>query len=78
MEKLTLTFTAQSEDGREFTIHQFINFIEAGTMDDPNAVVEGLKRLVTSEGDSVNRIEKGKYEIVQGGIVLTSDDPEAP
>ena len=78
MREHTLTFTAKSEDGREFTIYQFTDLVDTGTRGDPNAAVEGLKDLVTSEGDSVNRIEKGKYEIVQQGLRLTSDDADAP
>jgi hypothetical protein len=78
MEKRTGEFAAHTEDGREYTIFVFTNFIDAGTRDDPNAVVEGLKRLVTSDGDDVNRLEKGKYKVVSGGIELSSDDPDAP
>lgn len=78
MEKHTATFQAQSNNGHEYTIFEFTNLVDAGTMGDPNAVIPGLKRFCTADGDSVNRTDKGKYMIVDSGMELFSDDPDAP
>ena len=40
--------------------------------------VEGMEELKTFEGMAVNRLEKGKYQIVQTGIIVQSDSPDAP
>jgi len=37
----------------------------------------GLRELRTSGGRAVNRIEKGRYQLLTGEI-LTSTDPNAP
>ena len=49
----------------------------AGSMEDPNAEIEGLKELQTEDGLHVNRLEQGKYQIVVTGEVLVSKDPGA-
>ncbi len=33
--------------------------------------VEGMEELKTFEGMAVNRLEKGKYQIVQTGIIVS-------
>ena len=78
MEKHTATFTAHTQDDQPVVIHQFTKMVNVDGMGDPNAVIPGMKRLCTEDGDSVNSIEKRKYEIVQTGVVVTSDDPSAP
>lgn len=78
MERLTKTFTARSKDGQEFVLHVYTNFIAVGTLSNPRAEVPGLKRLRTSDGMAVNRLDSGRYEIVQTGVVVMSDAPDAP
>lgn len=71
-------FRARNEDGQEYVIEVHTNWIDAGTMKDPNAKIPAaLKELWTSTGERVNRIEKGTYEIVSSGLILTSTDPNA-
>jgi len=72
------TFSAVAKDGTEFEISEFQTFIECKTFDGTEWVA-GMKQLRTSDGESVNRIEKGKYEVLQvfGLIAVTSDDPNA-
>ncbi len=72
------SFIAVDEDGHEHRLHVLVEIIDAGSKDDTNAELEGLKRLQTDDGRPVNRRGKGKYEIVESGKVLTSDDPSAP
>jgi hypothetical protein len=74
----TGSFMTVDDDGRRYIIYIYTNFIKAGTFDDPNAVLEGMKEFRTSNGMHVNQIGKGKYKIVQTGVILTSDDVDAP
>ncbi len=39
---------------------------------------EGSQTLVTEDGETIHRISKGLYRIVQGGIELISNDLAAP
>ena len=71
-------FIATDENGRRYTILIFTNIIKAGTFENPSMEVEGMKELRTFEGMTVNRLEKGKYQIVKTGIIVQSDSPDAP
>jgi hypothetical protein len=66
--KKTREFVAQAEDGTTVTIEEFTDFVHAGGMGDPNAEVEGLKSLVTTDGMHVNVLGEGEYEIVESGL----------
>lgn len=74
------SFTAYDEAGNEYTVEIFVEIHDAGTLEEPNAEVEGLRQLKTTSGDHVNRIEEGKYEILQAGAVIPveSRDKNAP
>jgi hypothetical protein len=39
---------------------------------------KALSRIKTKDGRHVNRLGKGKYQIMDNGLDLTSDDPNAP
>lgn len=57
----------------------FVEILDAAQMRDLDAVAEGLQIIRTSDGRMVKRLEeKGKYQIVESGKILTSDDPTAP
>ena len=74
----TGSFVAVSEDGAERTIHIFTDILDARTFNDPHAELPGLRQLRTERGDAVNRLDKGKYQIVVTGEILRSEDPDAP
>jgi len=74
----TGSFIAVGEDGSERKLHIFTQIIDAGTLDNPDAELEGLKELRTDDGKAVNRLEKGKYQVVVTGETLRSDSPNAP
>jgi hypothetical protein len=78
MQRLTGKFKAKDDNGREYAIHVYTDFIPAGNFEDPHAEVAGLKHLQLSTGESLNRIGKGEYEIRFTGKVLRSTDPAAP
>ena len=71
-------FIATDENGRRYTIVIFTNVVKAGTLENPSMEVEGMEELKTFEGMAVNRLEKGKYQIAQTGIIIQSDSPDAP
>ena len=71
-------FIATDENGRRYTILIYRNIIKAGTFENPSMEVEGMEELKTFEGMAVSRLEKGKYQIVQTGIIVQSDSPDAP
>ena len=71
-------FIATDENGRRYTISIFTNLVKAGTLENPSMEVEGMEELKTFEGMAVNRLEKGKYQIAQTGIIVQSDSPDAP
>jgi hypothetical protein len=75
------TFVARDEGGREYTIHILTYTVNVGNRSDPNAEREGMTpSLRTSEGQPVNRLGKGKYEMLHPirNVRLTSTDPNAP
>lgn len=77
MEEHTGRFTAYTEDGETVELDIYTDFIAAPTRRDPNGIVPGTKRIVGPDG-SVDRIEQGRYKVVQTGVILTSNGPEAP
>jgi len=64
---------ARADDGREFVIHEFTEYIEVvsrmGTQQ-----VEGLKSLKLPDGTSLNRRGEGVYEVFPFGPTLTACD----
>ena len=71
-------FTAHDEFGNEYGINIYVKVIDVKTHDNPHGTIDGLKRLITDEGAVVNRLGKGRYQIVHAGIEVSSDDPNAP
>ena len=78
MKKLKENFIAKDDDGQDHVIEIYVNLINVGKLDDPNASIDGLKTLQTKDGLLVNRIGKGEYLIVQTDLRLHSDSPDAP
>lgn len=72
----TASFDAVAADGTEYTIEVWTRFIEVRTRAGSSEHAS-MQYLRTLDGGSVNRLEKGKYEIVGLGVLLISDDPEA-
>ncbi len=78
MLELTGTFETVGSNGERYALYEYTEYIPAGTFGDPNAMVEGLKEFRTSEGLHVNRVGKGQYKILQTGLSLHSNSPDAP
>ena len=77
--ELVREFAATSSHGRRYRLQHFRDILDVGTHDNPAAELPGLEAIKTVDGRSVNRLEKGKYEIVDyPSVVVTSADPMAP
>jgi hypothetical protein len=74
----TGSFTAVGDDGSPVMVDIFTEIVDVGTFGNPDAEMEGLKRLLTADGHHVNRLDKGKYQVVNTGQHLSSTDPNAP
>jgi hypothetical protein len=72
------TFPAWDESGLEQTLHVYVDTPDDGHTGAPHAEAEGLPNLRTEEGYHVNYLEKGKYQVVATGEILTSNHPAAP
>lgn len=72
------SFDAIDANGNRKRLHVFVDIIDAGHFGDPDAEVEGMKAIRTSEGESVNWVGAKTYQLVSTGQILTSDDPDAP
>lgn len=66
------SFKAADGFGNVHVIDLYTELFEGG--------VEGPQNMVTVDGESVERLAKGRYRIIHGGLNLnlTSDDPTAP
>ncbi len=75
----TGSFVAVDQQGRRVRVLKSQTMHDVRTHGEPNAPpMPGLMSLRTEDGKAVNRIEKGKYEVVQTGVILRSDEPDAP
>ena len=73
------SFDAYDEHGAAYTLDVYVDIIAAGTLVDPNAERRSLQpSILTGRGQPVNRLEKGRYQVVVTGEILVSDDPDAP
>lgn len=67
------TFKATDEYGGEHTLHVYQEFVHpAGSV-----AIPGFREIRTAGGLHVNRIDKGKYHVVEADVSLTSADPNA-
>ena len=72
-------FEAKDDQGNVYTLHVNQKMIDVGTRKNPNAVAPVQKQIQTDDGKTVNHTNKqGVYEIAISGIILRSDDPNAP
>lgn len=70
IKKKTNEFKTQSPDGKTVMIYEFTEFLDAGSFENPNERVEGLKSFQTADGKHVNFISEDEYKIVETGVIL--------
>jgi hypothetical protein len=74
----TGSFVATDVASRQrITVFVYRDVIATGNLTDPNAFRFGLPSLITEDGDRLNCLSQGEYEVVGSGRKLHSDDPEA-
>lgn len=72
------TFEAVDENGKRYTLHRFVERGSVGTLSNPGATSDnGLIEVKTASGETLDYLEKGRYQLVSG-VILTSTDPNAP
>ena len=63
-------FEAKADDGQRFTIIEYQDEVDVGTLEDPPATDPGSIELFTSEGERVMFKYEGTYEIVSSGLLV--------
>ena len=74
--ELVDSFIGHTNEGDEvrFLVYQIFTISRSRRGD---LRIPGRRCLKTSGGEDVNRLEKGRYQILQSGIEVTSSDPNA-
>lgn len=78
MRKLTHTFPANDDQGRDYTIKVFTVFTTPRGKSGQSWVDTGVKELETADGQLVLRIGVGEYQLKRDGTVIWTNDPLAP
>lgn len=71
------SFVAVDDDGDSHTLIIYRTFIDTSNLDHPNTERPGMISVRTEDGNAVNRLAEGEYEVVGLGIKLHSSDPDA-
>jgi hypothetical protein len=69
MEKLIAIHAMRGDDGNDYTVHEYQEYLDASTLDGEDRV-PGLKRLVLPDGGRVNHIDDDTYKIVRSGVIV--------
>jgi hypothetical protein len=77
MLRQTGKFNAYDDNGEVYTIFIYTNFIAVNSRRG-NATLPGKKQLLTEDGENVNWLAKGQYQIVQTCVLLHSEAHDAP
>ena len=68
-DKLVAKHMARSEDGSDYTVYEYQQFIDASSYDGEKWI-PGMKYLELDDGSRVNHIDDDTFKIVQSGIIL--------
>jgi hypothetical protein len=69
-------FKARSEEGREYTIIEYQDYIMDRKAAELTANIQGFKRLTTSQGWHVHAIDANTFKIYEtGDVVKRVQDP---
>ena len=75
MEEFESSFVALDPDENEVGINVYRTMVTI-PQHGGDIVKPGRAQLETDDGQAVNPLSDGKYEIVESGIILTSDHPD--
>lgn len=70
MEELIEQFDTRAPSGNLVRLYVYQEMIDAGTFQNPNATIPGLKRVETEDGDGVNYVDAQTYLRVATGETL--------
>jgi len=73
-----ISFQAVGLVGNIYNIVVYTDIQRCGDTSDPAGEVDGRRSYRTMTGLTVNCLGMGRYEILETGEELTSDDPNAP
>jgi hypothetical protein len=63
-------FEVKADDGQQFTIVEYQEDVDVGTVEDPPATDPESIELFTSDGERVMFKYEGTYEIVSSGLIV--------
>jgi hypothetical protein len=63
-------FEAEADDGQRFTIIEYQENVDVGTLEDSPATDPGAIELFTVDGERVIFKYDGTYEIVSSGLIV--------
>jgi hypothetical protein len=63
-------FIARTDDGKEYVIVMYQEFLSTATHERPHDEIPGLKRLTTTTGLHVNYIDPSTFKVVQTDQVI--------
>jgi hypothetical protein len=72
------TFVAREPSGKEHTLLVFAEFRYQTDLSGKESVTRGPLDIKTEEGFNVDPLGNGDYHVIQSGLMLHSDDPNAP
>jgi hypothetical protein len=73
----TDSFSARGDDGQDYIIDIYTDFVAAPTPEDPHAETAGFQSIRLHDGPRVFQNEKGIYR-TWDGLILRSSAPNAP
>lgn len=76
--EIKTAFTAVDAQGHHYVVNVWQEHDAKQPSGDPSGAVSESLFLRTTCGEHLNRLSKGKYQGVQTGAILTSDDDNAP
>ena len=68
--ELQRTIICIDDDGNNYEVEEWQEFIDAGHVQDPGARIPGIKELRLPDGRRVNFKEQSTFEIVDTGKII--------
>jgi len=76
--KMTGSFNAIDKNAHQYKVDIYTDYMNGGNSQDPSMLIPGIKELRTDDGMHVKRRKQGVYEIIETGVMIYSDSPDAP
>ena len=73
--KETNRYVASGSDGKSYSVIEYTEFLNTSTLLDSSSWTPGMKSLKLANGDHVNKVSDGKYQIVRTGVTLSFSGP---